>query len=117
MTRPMNPPKARWHSVLSGIHACWLMTPRDDLGGSSPRDVMLARQDLIDFDLDSRSLQWSFLDEGPPCLSPNSFAYRFAGFGTHEWVIYYALVRHLLWSAVSFGRQRHSATARRSRNT
>jgi hypothetical protein len=62
---------------------------------------MLDKQDLIDFDLESRSLQWSFLDEGPSCLSPNSFAYRFAGFGTHEWVIYYDLVRHLLWSALS----------------
>jgi hypothetical protein len=40
------------------------------------------------------------LDEGPPCLSKDSHAYRFAGFGTHEWVIYYDLVRHLLWSAL-----------------
>jgi len=90
---------------ISRIHACWLMTPREDLGGSAPRDVMLARQDFIDFDLHTRSMQWSLQDEGPPCLAPDSFAYRFAGFGTHEWVIYYDLVRHLLWSALENFRQ------------
>jgi hypothetical protein len=90
---------------LSGVHARWLTTPREDLGGSSPRDVMLAKQDFIDFDLHTRSLQWSQQGEGPPCLSPDSFAYCHAGFGTHEWVIYYDLVRHLLWSALENVRQ------------
>jgi hypothetical protein len=84
---------------ITAIHALWLLTKRDDLGGQSPRDVILTKKDLIDFDLESRALQWSFLLEGPPGLSRDSFAYRYAGFGTHEWVIYYDLVRHLLWSA------------------
>jgi hypothetical protein len=86
---------------ISSLHARWLMTPRDDLQGQSPRDVLLAKQDFIDFDLHTRSLQWSLQGEGPPCLATDSFAYRFAGFGTHEWVVYYDLVRHLLWSAVA----------------
>ena len=85
---------------VSKIHARWLMTPRADLRGQPPREVLFAKRDLIDLDLSSRELQWSFLDEGPPCLSVDSFAYRFAGFGTHEWVIYYDLVRHLIWSAL-----------------
>ncbi|MDQ3172560.1 MAG: hypothetical protein M3Q91_02480 [Acidobacteriota bacterium] len=84
---------------ISLLHARWLMTPRDDLRGQSPRDVLLARQDFIDYDLHTRSMQWSMQGEGPPCLATDSFAYRFAGFGTHEWVIYYDLVRHLLWNA------------------
>lgn len=84
---------------LSAIHARWLLTPREDLRGYSPRDVMLANQEFIDFDLHTRELQWSLQDEGPPCLPPDSFAYRFASFGTHEWVIYYDLIRHLLWTA------------------
>jgi len=91
-----------WHEALakeiSTIHARWLLTPRDDLRGQSPRDVLLAHQDFIDFDLHTRSLQWSLQDEGPPCLAKDSFAYRFAGFGTHEWVLYYDLVRYLLHS-------------------
>ena len=84
---------------ITSIHATWLMTPREDLSGHSPREVLLEKQDFIDFDLHTRSLQWTFLGEGPPCLAPDSFAYRCAGFGTHEWVIYYDLVRHLLWHA------------------
>jgi hypothetical protein len=83
---------------ISTIHARWLLTQREDLRGLSPRDVLLAQQDFIDFDLHTRSLQWSLQNEGPPCLAKDSFAYRFAGFGTHEWVIYYDLVRHLLHS-------------------
>ncbi|HEV2826057.1 MAG TPA: hypothetical protein VGW76_00540 [Pyrinomonadaceae bacterium] len=81
---------------ISGIHARWLLTPREDLRGKSPRDVLLAQQDHIDFDLHTRSLQWSLQNEGPPCLNVNSFAYRCAGFGTHEFVIYYDLIRHLI---------------------
>jgi len=78
------------------IHAEWLMTPREDLRGKSPREVLLEKRNLIDCDLDARALQWSMLGEGPPCLSTDSFAYRFGGFGTHEWVVYYDLVRYLL---------------------
>jgi hypothetical protein len=83
---------------ISLIHARWLTTPRDDLRGQTPRDMLLARLELIDYDLHSRSMQWSMLGEGPPCLATDSYAYRFAGFGTHEWVIYYDLVRYLISS-------------------
>src|SRR6266436_3702555 len=86
----------RLANEISTIHARWLLTPRDDLRGQSPREALLARQDFIEFDLHTRSLQWSLQNEGPPCLAPDSFAYRFAAFGTHEWILYYDLVRHLL---------------------
>ncbi len=86
--------------IVRDIHRRWLLTPRGDLRGQSPRDVLLAKQDLINFDLESRAMQWSIQLEGPPCLDRNSFAYRFAGFGTHEWVTYYYMIRHLIWSAV-----------------
>ena len=87
---------------LSAIHARWLMTCREDLEGQSPRDVLLAKLEFIDFDLHTRQLQWTELGEGPPCLATDSFAYRFAGFGTDECVLYYDLVRHLLWRALDF---------------
>lgn len=85
---------------ISAIHVRWLTTSRVDLEGQSPRDVLLAKKEFIDFDMHTRTLQWSFQNEGPPCLSQDSFAYRFAGFGTHECVIYYDLVRLLLWSTL-----------------
>jgi hypothetical protein len=82
--------------LFTKIHIKWFVNARDDLAGRSPRDVMLASRDFIDFDLHSRQMQWSFANECPPPLLPNSHAYRFAGFGTHEIVIYYELVRLLL---------------------
>jgi len=89
---------------VPGIHAKWLMTPRDDLRGQSPREVILRKREFIDLDLQSREVQWSYLKEPAPCLKPESAAYRFAGFGTHETVIYYDLWRHMLsdcWERVS----------------
>jgi hypothetical protein len=83
------------------VHADWLMTPRSDLRGRSPRDVMLENQNLINLDMDSRCMQWTIQGEGPPCLPLDSLAYRYGGFGTHEWVVYYDLVRFLLWTAVA----------------
>ncbi len=91
--------------LVAQIHIRWLMTPRDDLRGQSPRKVILQKQDFIDYDLDTRALQWSLQGEAPPCLATDSFAYRFAGFGTHERVIYYDLVRLLLWKAVEHVRR------------
>ncbi|HEV7684882.1 MAG TPA: hypothetical protein VGO68_22420 [Pyrinomonadaceae bacterium] len=95
--------QAALQKEISAIHARWLLTPRADLRNQSPREVLLAKQDFIDFDLHTRSLQWSLQNEGPPCLAVDSFAYRFAGFGTHEWVIYYDLVRLMISSLVSRG--------------
>jgi hypothetical protein len=58
--------------------------------------MLFEKQDFIDFDLHTRSLQWSFTKVCPPGLSKDSFAYINAAFGTHEWVLYYDLIRHLL---------------------
>jgi len=88
--------EAKAEDPVAGIHESWLTTPRADLLSKSPRDVMLAKLNFIDFDLHARQWQWSMLGEGPPPLVRDSFAYLFAGFGTHEWVVYYDLVRHLL---------------------
>jgi len=81
---------------IAAVHACWLMTPRSDLAGAAPRDVLLSRHAHISWDLQDRSEQWSLLDACPPGLSPENTAYRYGGFGTHEIVLYYELVRFLL---------------------
>lgn len=81
---------------ITAIHEEWLMTPRDDLRGRTPREVLLAKLESIDSDLDSRAHQWSGAGHCPQPLRRDSAAYRFAGFGTHSNVVYYDLLRYLL---------------------
>ena len=78
------------------LHGVWLLTERDDLGGRTPREVLLEKRHFIEMDLQMRSLQWSFTKDPPPELSVNSYAYLHGGFGTHENVVYYDLIRYLL---------------------
>lgn len=82
--------------LFTEIHAKWLMTPRDDLRGKTPREVMFEKRKFVDFDLFSRETQWSFTGICPPPVLEKFAAYKFAGFGTHEIVTYYGLFRHLL---------------------
>jgi hypothetical protein len=92
--------------IVSEIHARWLTEPRDDLRGLAPRDVLLQRHDHMVWDMQDRCHQWSMLGGPPPPLSKESAAYRFGGFGTHEIVLYYDLVRFLLnahWDRVVAG--------------
>lgn len=93
--------------LFADIHAKWLMTARQDLRNRTPREVLFEKQDFIAFDLHTRSLQWSFTKACPPPLARDSFAYINAGFGTHEWVLYYELIRHLLADAA--GRRKSGA--------
>ncbi|MEX2142010.1 MAG: hypothetical protein WD894_22275 [Pirellulales bacterium] len=85
-------------AAIREVHVRWLMTPRDDLNGRTPREMMHEKREFIAWDMQDRCEQWSQLDESPPPLDPQSHAYRFAGYGVHEMVVYYYLVRHLLWS-------------------
>lgn len=92
----LNAPNLEAESLVTEIHAKWLASPRSDLRGRSPRELLIAKKEFIDFDLQSREMQWSFTGECPPALPTTSHAFRFAGFGTHEVVLYYDLVRLLL---------------------
>lgn len=85
--------------TLEEIHVKWLMTGRYDLGGKTPREVMFERKDHVNSDLSSREMQWSFTRFRPAPLLESFAAYKFAGFGTHEIVVYYDLFRDLLEQA------------------
>jgi hypothetical protein len=92
--------RPQWiEETIREIHAAWLLTPRPDLGGASPREVAMAHRDHLTWDLQDRCEQWSRLGECPRGLDESSFAFRYGGFGTHELVEYYDLVRALLWSS------------------
>lgn len=86
-----------FYNTLKDIHAAWLLTPRDDLGGACPREIAFERQNHVSCDMQDRSEQWSSTDECPPGLAESSHAFRYAPLNTHELVMYYDLVRELLW--------------------
>jgi hypothetical protein len=88
----------REEGIVRDIHARWLMTPRADLRDETPREWLLHKQDFINLDLQYRANQWSRMERAPPALDRESSAYRYAGFGTHELVEYYELVRELIWN-------------------
>jgi len=87
------------YDLIREIHIRWLMSSRKDLRGQTPREVMLTRRDFVNASLSDREEQWSLTEHCPPGLEPQSAAFRFAGFGTHETVVYYDLLRELLWSS------------------
>jgi hypothetical protein len=84
--------------MIKQIHAAWLLTPREDLGGAHPRAIALERRQHLGWDMQDRCDQWSRRDQCPPGLDRSSHAFQYGGFGTHELVKYYDLVRELLWS-------------------
>lgn len=84
------------YKSISAIHAEWLMSVRDDLDGCAVRDVLLEKKDHIGWQLQDRSEQWHIQGQPAPALSKSTFAYRYGGFGTHELVVYYYIVRELI---------------------
>lgn len=83
-------------------HAKWLMTPRVDLDHHCPREVMLdARHWHLCKDLVHQQHRWTLLNSAPPGLPRTSSAYRYAGFGDHEIIIYYELIRELFSTSIN----------------
>jgi hypothetical protein len=102
------------YAAVRDIHARWLATPRDDLRGQAPRDWLLAKRKFIDLDLQYREFQWSHMGACPRGIELDSHAFLFSGFGTHEIVKYYDLVRELLWACHDSARERvHSESLAR----
>ena len=77
-------------------HEWWLLTPREDLGGRTPREVLLAHREFIDGDVQDQGQAWSVTRRCPPALSSSSYAYRYGGFGSHEIILYHELAAYLL---------------------
>jgi hypothetical protein len=85
--------------LTRATHSAWLMTARADLGGRTPRELLLSERERISSDLEHRSQQWSMQGYAVRPLPPDSTAYRFGAFGTTEVVLYFDLVRALLTEA------------------
>src|SRR5205823_4461297 len=66
-------------AAVRQIHADWMLTPRDDLGGACPREIAVARRDHISWDLQDRCEFWTVIGRSPRGLDKASHAYRFGG--------------------------------------
>jgi hypothetical protein len=93
------PDETREQEQVRALHAQWLLTARADLGGRTPREVLLAERNRIARDLHHRAEQWSRQGHPAPALPAGSAAHRLGGFGTTEVVLYFDLVRALLAQA------------------
>jgi hypothetical protein len=93
--------------LIREVHADWLLTPLEELRGRAPRDLFLdERHHHIVTDLQWQQQHWSRLRQPPPAVPRDSAAYRLGGFGTHEIVLYYDLVRDMLWETAERWRTR-----------
>ncbi len=77
------------------VHRDWLMTPRDDLGGKFPRQMLHGGHHWVE------RLTWSqrirFDDGAPIVAAPDSVeAYESAPMGLEEMVVYFDLIRELI---------------------
>lgn len=88
------------------IHLEWMTTPRLDLAGKTPSDVLHARHREIDQDRFNQEEYWSRFGKAPPALSPESAAYRHAAYGSQENIVYYDLLRYLIRLALQRADQR-----------
>jgi hypothetical protein len=80
------------------IHADWLLTPRAELAGQTPRHMLFATRKQVAAQMSDREYNWSFHGHVPIPLPLDSRAVKFAGIGTQEAVVYYEVVRDLIWS-------------------
>lgn len=87
-------------ACLAIIKSGWLSRPRNDLAGKSPRQVLLEKRDFIDTDLNAREWQWKIQGFIPACLPSDSSAYRYAGFGSIECLVYCEMLDYLILAAL-----------------
>ena len=77
------------------VHREWLMTPRDDLGGRMPRQLLHGAHSWIDRVVWGQSRRCE--DGAPMVAAPNDFdGYETAPMGSEEMVIYFDLCRELI---------------------
>ncbi len=86
----------RCENVVKTLQERWLMTPRDDLQGQTPRQVLMAKCAFIEGDIQDQGQSWCITGRCPPGLATDAHAFRCGGFGPHEIILYHELVAFLL---------------------
>jgi hypothetical protein len=93
-------PQKQMSTRMETIKSHWLSCPRYDLAGKSPRKVLLEKRHFIDTDLNARECQWKIQGVVPACLPRDSSAYRYAGFGSIECLVYCEMLESSILAAL-----------------
>jgi hypothetical protein len=87
-----SPNQADWQDARSSavrqLYQRWLDQRPDSLCGRSVREVLLEDQEHLASDMCSRETQWAQQRRAPLELRDTDTAYRFAGIGVHESILY-----------------------------
>lgn len=88
-------------SIIVAIHKNWLMSPRDDLGGSRPRDHLHGAHGWSDRVIWGQQVRFA---EGSPLTAcpTDVLNYETAPMGSEEMIIYFDLCRELLKSGLQW---------------
>lgn len=93
--------KRSYYPLTIEVHRDWLMTPRDDLGGLMPRQMLHGAHEWIDRLVWAQRLR--FDDGGEIVAAPEDVVgYETAPMGSEEMVIYFDLCRELIGAAWSW---------------
>lgn len=85
------------HQFTIDVHRDWLMTPRQDLDGRMPRQLLHGAIDWSDRVVSAQQLR--FRDSGTIEASSSGSEYEIAPMGREEMVIYFDLCRELIEAA------------------
>lgn len=96
------------HEFTKSLHREWLMTPRKDLGGVPPRDLLHAGREWIDGVVAGQRIR---CEEGSSmvAIADDMDDYLTAPMGTEEVVVYFDLCRELIGAGWKHGLRHQSS--------
>lgn len=90
----------RWEKTTKQIHARWLMTPREELGGQPPRAFLHLDRQWKDRELAHRRSQWALERRPPPPAPRSSAVFLYGPMGIEEVTSYFDLCRQVIRTAL-----------------
>jgi hypothetical protein len=88
--------------VLQRVHGDWFSRRFVELDGVCFRDwIRQVRSDHIVEDLGNQAFRWLTLNQPPPPIARNSYAYGNSGFGLHEATLFFGYQRAMLHEGMS----------------
>lgn len=86
---------AAWYDLTAEVHRDWLMTPRDDLAGGRPRDLLHGAHEWSDSVIEGHRLR--FTHSSPIVAAPKDVeGYAHAPMGSEEMIVYFDLCREVI---------------------